>query len=385
MNKSNRLNAITYLTMGQSPDGASYNTTQVGLPFFQGKAEFGKVYPVPRKWCLSPIRVAQPGDILISVRAPVGPTNLAFEKSCIGRGLAAIRPMPGITDRDYLWFFLRHVEPLLIKKGQGSTFDAIGGVDLASLKVPALSLTEQRRIAAQLKAQLAAVEEARQAAQARLDEISLLKTQVLGSIFGKIKNTCLIGEIAKVQSGFAFKSQQFQKQGIRLLRNTNILPSRVYWDDMACLPLEEADKYPTYASKPGDVLISLDRHIISSGIKVAHVAPEDLPALLGQRVGRFLIDEQRIDADYLYTFLQTQDFINAISGHEQSLGVPHISPSQIEAIEIPLPNPEQQKRLAKTFMEIMREIDLAKASAASQLSEISILPARLLAQAFGEG
>ncbi|MCK4604345.1 MAG: restriction endonuclease subunit S, partial [Deltaproteobacteria bacterium] len=77
--------------MGQSPPSKTYNFEEIGLPFFQGKAEFGKMFPMPKKYCSEPTRIAEKNDVLISVRAPVGPTNLANTRCCIGRGLAAIR------------------------------------------------------------------------------------------------------------------------------------------------------------------------------------------------------------------------------------------------------------------------------------------------------
>jgi type I restriction enzyme S subunit len=83
---------IAHLEMGQSPSSEFYNQGREGLPFYQGKADFGKINPTPRHWCTAPTKLAQDGDILISVRAPVGPTNIATEACCIGRGLAALRP-----------------------------------------------------------------------------------------------------------------------------------------------------------------------------------------------------------------------------------------------------------------------------------------------------
>jgi type I restriction enzyme S subunit len=78
-----QLDQVCEIVAGQSPPGETYLKEPVGLPFFQGKADFGKVNPVARVWCNKPIKIAQPGDILISVRAPVGPTNVANMKCCI--------------------------------------------------------------------------------------------------------------------------------------------------------------------------------------------------------------------------------------------------------------------------------------------------------------
>ena len=81
----------TDLTMGQSPPGSTYNGHGEGLPFFQGRSDFGFRYPSNRRFCTAPNRIAQPGDTLVSVRAPVGDINMAWDRCCIGRGVAALR------------------------------------------------------------------------------------------------------------------------------------------------------------------------------------------------------------------------------------------------------------------------------------------------------
>ena len=138
---------LAQVVMGQSPPSSTYNTDGEGLPFFQGKADFGDLYPTVRMFCTEPKKIAKAGDILISVRAPVGPTNISPEKSCIGRGLAAIRSSQDI-DRDYLLYFLRSHEPKLTQHERGSTFGAISRNDLESILVPFPPLPEQKRIAA---------------------------------------------------------------------------------------------------------------------------------------------------------------------------------------------------------------------------------------------
>lgn len=137
---------VAEIIMGQSPPGHTYNEIGEGLPFFQGKAEFGEVSPTAKKWCDSPKKIAEAGDILMSVRAPVGPTNIADMKCCIGRGLASIRANPNVVDPSYLRFVLRHEEPRLANMGQGSTFAAIGRAELAGTSLRLPPLTEQRRI-----------------------------------------------------------------------------------------------------------------------------------------------------------------------------------------------------------------------------------------------
>lgn len=144
------LEEFCMIEQGQSPPGSTYNTARDGLPFFQGKAEFGDLYPSPVKWCSAPTKVAKPEDVLISVRAPVGPTNLARTTCCIGRGLAAIRPLGGISPK-YLLYALRNTQGALIQKATGSTFSAVGGEHLRAHRLHVAPLAEQDRIVADIE------------------------------------------------------------------------------------------------------------------------------------------------------------------------------------------------------------------------------------------
>lgn len=142
------LNQVAEIIMGQSPPSSTYNENGIGLPFFQGKAEFTELYPIASKWCSEPKKIAEPSDILISVRAPVGATNIANQKCCIGRGLAAIRYS---NCNKYVFYFLRLIEKQLDKKGTGTTFKAISGSVLKSEIIPLAPLPEQCAIVSKIE------------------------------------------------------------------------------------------------------------------------------------------------------------------------------------------------------------------------------------------
>ena len=144
------LEQISKIILGQSPPSSTYNTNRKGLPFYQGKLEFGETYPTPRKWCTVPKKIAETGDVLISVRAPVGPTNICPEKSCVGRGLAAIRGLGGIKPL-FILYLLRTFEDEIAGKGTGTTFDAITGNQLKTFEIPLPPLPEQHRIVAKIE------------------------------------------------------------------------------------------------------------------------------------------------------------------------------------------------------------------------------------------
>lgn len=143
-----RLEEICAINMGQSPDSSTYNEDGNGLPFFQGNADFGEIYPAVRMWCSEPTKIAREKDILISVRAPIGALNIANCECCIGRGLAALTVNEDICAQEYLWHALSGKVDELNSKGTGSTFKAINKKTLSETEIPIPPIDEQRKIAA---------------------------------------------------------------------------------------------------------------------------------------------------------------------------------------------------------------------------------------------
>lgn len=130
------LNQVADIVMGQSPDGASYNLEQEGTIFFQGSTDFDWRFPNVRQYTTSPTRFAQKGDILLSVRAPVGDLNIAPFECCIGRGLAALRSKSG--NNSFLFYVMKYFKTVFERRNtEGTTFGSITKDDLHSLKLVA--------------------------------------------------------------------------------------------------------------------------------------------------------------------------------------------------------------------------------------------------------
>jgi type I restriction enzyme S subunit len=176
------LDELAYFEMGQSPSSTYVSEDEVGLPFLQGNAEFGEVHPTPQSFCSQPKKLCEPGDILISVRAPVGDLNKANQKYVIGRGLAAIRftSMPA----EFGWHLLNQRAKDLEKVAQGTTFKAISKGDLKELEVGLPPLPEQHRIAAVLDAHDARI----RAEEATLDKLRQVKRGLMDDLLtGRVR------------------------------------------------------------------------------------------------------------------------------------------------------------------------------------------------------
>lgn len=144
-----RLGDVALVTMGQSPPGSTYNKSGNGSPFFQGKTEFGDRHPTIRQWTTAGKKFARPGDILMSVRAPVGPTNIADVDCAIGRGLASIRANDSVDQRYLIWF-LKHIEITIQARGKGTTFEAISGEEIRETLISLPTLETQKLIVQRL-------------------------------------------------------------------------------------------------------------------------------------------------------------------------------------------------------------------------------------------
>lgn len=158
------------LTMGQSPPGSTYNEDGLGVPFYQGRTDFGFRFPTRRVHCTAPTRFAEAGDTLVSVRAPVGDINMADERCAAGRGVAAVRHKSGATSYTYAMMAALR-EAFDVFNGDGTLFGCIGKSDFDKMQVlvpPPEVVAAFERVAGPWDAQIALNEkEARSLAATR--------------------------------------------------------------------------------------------------------------------------------------------------------------------------------------------------------------------------
>lgn len=133
------------INMGQSPKSEFYNTVGKGLPFLQGNRTFGIKYPYYDTYSSDIKKIAQEGDVLFSVRAPVGDVNIATQRFCIGRGIASLRMKNG--NQEYLYYLLREYRRYIETRESGTVFGSINKKGLEELKLPFPPKEEQEKIA----------------------------------------------------------------------------------------------------------------------------------------------------------------------------------------------------------------------------------------------
>ena len=175
---------VSEIIMGQSPPGSTYNKEKNGMPFFQGIKDFGEKFPIATVWCTKPKKIAKKGDILLSVRAPVGTTNWAKEECCIGRGLVAIRPK---IQSEYVYCFLKSIKIKLSVSGVGSVFNAISKGELCQISLPVPSLQEQEQIVSQIEQGFSLIENSQRIVNSTLQTLETMRMSVLKQAFqGKL-------------------------------------------------------------------------------------------------------------------------------------------------------------------------------------------------------
>jgi type I restriction enzyme S subunit len=383
--QTKRIGDVCEVIAGQSPEGKFYNSEGKGLPFYQGKKGFGeKFIEAPTTWTTQTTKIALEGDILMSVRAPVGPVNFATDEICIGRGLAAIRSGRELN-RDFLFYQLLRLQPEIAGK-EGAVFASINKCEIEALPLAFAPLVEQQRIVGLLDEAFARLATAQANAEKNHQHARALFESHLQSVFtqrGKGWKATTLGAEIDLLAGFAFKSAQYTNDGddIRLLRGDNIIQGCLRWDDVKGWPANDTGDYERYQLEDGDVVLAMDRPWVKAGLKHATISADDLPCLLVQRTAR-LRGGANLDNRFLKLLIGSAAFTSHILGVQTGIGVPHISGQQIKDFEFARPPLAEQKRIADNLESLREETQHLARLYERKLAALEALKKSLLHQAF---
>ena len=375
MTEYRRLDDICNINMGQSPASDSYNEDGDGLPFFQGNADFGELYPEVRIWCNAPTKIVEPETLLISVRAPIGALNFSRERSCIGRGLAGITPMPGI-ELKYVYYCLKGKNAELNAKGTGSTFKAIAKAALGETSVRMISLLEQQEII-QMLDKLSEVIRQRRQQLAALD--TLIKARFVEMFGDPVIDTKTwgqhpLGESLKSIRYGTSKPPEFSDTGYAFIRATNIKNGRIIDEDMKYISEAEASKIEKCKVHGGELII------VRSGVNSGDTCVIT-DKYKGQYAGYDMILEfnDNVEPEFVNTLINTSYMEKIVKPLTRRAAQPHLNAEQVQGmplIDVPID-------LQNEFIKFVQQADKSKAVVQKALDEAQTLFDSLMQQYFG--
>ena len=354
---------------GQSPAGKYYNKIGEGLPFYQGKKEFTDKYlGEPTTWTTDVTKEALKDDVLMSVRAPVGPINFSTQKICIGRGLAAIRASK-IIDKYFLFNFLLKHENEIVGNA-GAVFNSINKTQIENIKIPLPSLPEQKRIVAILDEAFESIAKAKENAEKNLKNANEIFESYLQSVFenkgdGWEENT--LGEVCEVIAGQS--------------------PEGKYYNDIGeGLPFYQGKKEFTnkYVGKPTTWTTNITKEAQKDDVLMSVRAPVGPINFSTQTIciGRGLAAiraSKMIDKDFLFNFLLKHE--NEIVGNTGAV-FNSINKTQIKNIKIPLPPLPEQQSIVTKLDALSAETNKLEAIYTQKLADLEELKKSILQKAF---
>jgi len=365
-----RLGEVANVVMGQSPPGNSYNEIGEGFPFLQGKAEFGSLHPKHIKYTTIPMKLAPKNSILLSVRAPVGDTNIADIEYCIGRGLSSISFKEG--NNIFLFYMLIHLKGDLEKEGTGSIFKAITKEKLFNFKLPLPSLSEQQKIATVLSA----VQEAKEKTQAVIDATKALKKSMMKHLFtygpvppeetenvplketeiGKVPEdweVVKLGEIGEFQYGYTASASR-EKIGPQFLRITDIdlARSKIEWSDVPYCKISDKD-YLKYRLNDEDILFTR----IGATTGKTCIVKNPPKSVFASYLIRYKVDLKKVIPFFIYYFTTNKEYWDQINASKEGKLKKGVSSSQLKTFDFPLPPLPVQQKIASILSAIDNKIE----------------------------
>jgi type I restriction enzyme, S subunit len=365
---------------GQSPEGTFYNTDGKGMPFYQGKKDFGeKFIEDPTTWTTQITKIARYGDILMSVRAPVGPINFATHEACIGRGLAAIRSR-GELNRDFLFYQLLHLQPEIAGK-EGAVFASINKSEIETLPIMFISLLEQQRIVGILDQAFESIATAKANAEKNLQNARAIFENYLQSIFtqydsvhkihqlGDICEEITVGHVGSMKT-------QYKEVGVPFLRSQNIRPFRVSLDNLVFINEHFHKSLKKSILRPGDVVIVRTGYPGTAAVIPECISECNCSDLVIARPGK------GIDAHYLALFFNSNHGKDLVAGGVVGAAQKHFNVTTAKQVTIPLPPISEQHRIVEKLNILGTKTNYLESIYQQKLTALDKLKKSLLNQAF---
>lgn len=365
-----KLGEVVRITMGQSPNSANYTKNPQDYILVQGNADMKNSRVVPRVWTTQVTKQAEKGDLILSVRAPVGDIGKTDYDVVIGRGVAAIK------GNDFIFHQLGKMKEdgFWSRFSTGSTFESINSNDIREALITTPSEEEQQKIGiffTQFDDTIALH-------QRELELLKETKKGYLQKMFPKEGEKVpeirfpgyteeweqrKLGELSPLRGGFAFKSDSFTNTGIPIVRISNILADGSVGGEFAYYDLQRDDE--NYSLPNKSVLLAM------SGATTGKVAilenPNNNKVYQNQRVGYFT-RKQNTNYSFISVLVRSKLFLDQLNSVLVAGAQPNVSSRDIDGFEFFIPsNIEEQQKIGTFFKQLddtialhQRELDLLK-------------------------
>jgi len=370
---------IAEIILGQSPPSSTYNKEGKGLPFLQGKMEFGKTYPSSTSFCSEPAKIAESSDILLSVRAPVGAVNIAQRRYCIGRGLAAIRPKRKNLNHLFLFYSLCFAEKKFGSISMGSTFKAIRKHEIERFSIPLPILQEQQKIAEVLSVVDLAIQKTDEviAKTERLKKGLMQQLLTKGIGHKEFKDT-KVGRIPKewkvyklnylIEKGIITyhldgnhgelypRAQEFVGEGVPFLSANMISNGNIDFSKAKYVTEERARQFRKGVAKDGDVLFA---HNATVGPVV--ILKTDLPyVILGTTLTSYRCNSSYLNNQYLKRYMEGPFFQQQLQRIMKQTTRNQVPITAQRKLQFVVPILDEQQRIAEPLDAIDEKLELER-------------------------
>ena len=383
-----RIIDVCVVIAGQSPEGKYYNKVGEGLPFYQGKKEFTtREIGEPTTWTTKTTKEAFKDDILMSVRAPVGPINIATQRICIGRGLAAIRASNKVNN-DYLFYFLLKHESEIVGN-VGAVFNSINKNQIGNIPIPIPPIQEQKQIVAILDKAFTVIDQAKANIEKNIVNAKELFQSKLNDIFsqkgdGWEEKTILElcnhkSQIVGGPFGSNLKVKDYKESGVPILRLQNIGKGYFIDKNIKYVSIEKAKELDYHSFISGD--IALAKLGIPIG-KTCIIPVKFKYGIVTADVVRIRPNKENINYSFLKHFLNSQSAVKQLTDDITGATRPRVNMAEVRSLKLSVPSKEKQISLNNIIDGLESDINSVISNYEKKKLDLEDLKKSILQKAF---
>ncbi|KFK92332.1 MULTISPECIES: restriction endonuclease subunit S [unclassified Serratia (in: enterobacteria)] len=387
-----QLSALGHIVTGKTPSTKEPSNFGGDIPFIKpGDLELGGNIMTTTDTLtakgLALVPTLPADSIVVTCIGNLGKVGVTTKRSASNQQINTLIPSQRLNVK-FVYFQILTLKAWLESQSAATTIAIVNKSKFSKAPFKLPSISEQKIIAEKLDTLLAKVG----STKTRLEQIPLIlkrfrQAVLSNAISGKLirqnfeKKLTKLNSFVSIDIGSAFKSSEFSDDGIPLLRGQNIEPGALRWDDTKKFPIDKLKKHAHLFINEGDVILAMDRPIISSGLKVAKAKKSDLPCVLVQRVAKFK-DFKNLNPEYLYLLLNDLSFINYIKPNQTGSDIPHISGKQILNFNCVIPPLPEQHEIVRRVEQLFAYADTIEKQVNNALSRVNNLTQSILAKAF---